>query len=115
MTTNPGGASEAARRRTDLIAGLHDLAAWLTARPDTPLPVVHVNFRVPAGPRGERIAYLDTVAELFGTEVTQDGIGTLFAERQFGPVRAEAHLCHPDQTVSGAMARAANAGTGAQA
>jgi hypothetical protein len=115
MTTNPE-ASEAVRRRTDLIADLHDLAAFLAIQDTaTPLPVVSANFRVPDGPRGERIAYLDTIGDLLRVDVTEDRIGTLYAERPFGSIRAEAHLCHPDQTVSGAKARAASAGTGAQA
>jgi hypothetical protein len=33
--------------------------------------------------------------------------GTLIAELRLDGVRVEAHLCHPDQTVSGAKSRAA--------
>lgn len=107
MTTNIDEVTGAGRRRADLITGLQSLAAWLTINPGTPLPVVHANFRVPAGPRGEQIAYLDTLADLLGTEVTEDGMGNLVAERQFGPIRAEGHVCHPDPSVSGLKARVA--------
>lgn len=116
MTTNPDEVPGAGRKRADLITGLQSLAAWLTINPDTPLPVVSANWRVPAGPRGERLAYLDQIADLLGTEVTEDAIGTLFAERWFDDIRAEAHVCHPDRTVSGLKARVSRAaGNGAAA
>lgn len=31
----------------------------------------------------------------------------LIAERQFGPIRAEGHVCHPDPSVTGLKARVA--------
>jgi hypothetical protein len=107
MTTNTDQVAGAGRRRADLITGLHDLAAWLTIHPDTPLPVVHANFRVPAGPRGEQVAFLDDLADLLGTVLAEDGMGNLIAERQFGPVRAEGHVAPEDRSVAGYLARAA--------
>ena len=114
MTTNPE-VSEAARRRTDLIAGLHGLAAWLTTHPGIPLPVVHANFRVPAGERGEQVIWLDELAGHLGTEVTVtgDGSGTLIAARQFGPVQAEGHLAPEDRSMSAWRARQAQDGAAA--
>lgn len=112
--------AEAGRKRAGLIAGLHDLAAFLAASPDVPMPVVTANFRVPAGPREEQLASLDGLARLLGTEVTADGMGTMFAERRFGPVRAEGHVSPGDRTASAYLARAAalraaNAGSPAAA
>jgi hypothetical protein len=120
MTNNPDEVTVAAGRRADLIAGLNGLAAWLTVHPDTPLPVVHANFRVPAGERGEQLGFLDELAELLGTEVADDGMGTLVAMRRFGPLRAEGHVSPEDRSVGAyldraAARRAAQAGNGAAA
>jgi hypothetical protein len=90
----------AAQRRADLITGLHDLAAFLATHPDTPLPSVFANYRIPLGPRGTRVAYLDDVARLLGTEVCDpDDTGDLIAQRWFGPIRAEGHLSPEDRSM----------------
>jgi len=95
--------AEAARRRASLVTGLQDLA----------------NFRVPAGPRGERLAFLGSLAELLGTQVTADGTGNLLAARPFGPVTAEGHVAPEDRSMTAwreaAARRAANAGSPAAA
>ena len=119
MTPITDETAEAARRRADLIAGLQDLAAWLTARPGTPLPVDHANYRVTAGPREERLAFLGSLAELLGTQVTADGTGNLLAARPFGPVTAEGHVAPEDRSMTAwreaAARRDANAGSPAAA
>jgi hypothetical protein len=107
MTTTPDEVTVAAGRRTGLIAGLNGLAAWLTVHPDTPLPVVHANFRIPAGERGQQLGFLDDLAELLGTEVTEDRMGTLFASRDFGPLQAEGHVSPEDRGTAAWFARAA--------
>ena len=107
MTTNPDEVTVAADRRT-----------WLTVHPDTPLPVVCANFRVPVGPRGGQLGFLDDLARLLGTEVTEDDMGTLVASRNFGPLRAEGHVGPEDRGTTAYFARAAalrDAQAGAQA
>jgi hypothetical protein len=119
MTIITDETAEAARRRASLVTGLQDLAIFLATHPDTPLPVVHANFRVPAGPRGERLAFLGSLAELLGTQVTADGTGNLLAARPFGPVTAEGHVAPEDRSMTAwreaAARRAANAGSPAAA
>jgi hypothetical protein len=113
--------TEAGRRRADLIVDLHDLAAFLETHPDTPLPVVHANWRVPEGPRGERVGYLDKLAVILGSDVTGDEMGNLYALRRFGSVTAEGHLSPEDRSMSAhraAIARRASVsitGSGATA
>jgi hypothetical protein len=109
---------ETARARDGLAApgivtGLVDLATWYATRPSAPLVTPTLNIPVPDGTRGERISALDVIAERLGVAVTEhrgpDGKpdGTLFAERWFGGVRVEAHLCDPDRRVGGHRSLAA--------
>jgi hypothetical protein len=118
MTTNPE-VSEAVRRRADLIAGLDTFMAKLKARPDgAPVPVVTASYRIPAGPRGEQIAWLDELAEVLGTEVTENGMGSLIAGCDYGPVRERACVSPEDRGTTAYFARAAalrDAQAGAQA
>lgn len=99
-----------------IAVGLLDLATWYATHPSAPLVTPTLNIPVPPGARGERIAALQEIADALGVDVVEqkgpngEPDGTLVAERWFGPVRVEAHLCHPDQTVSGAKSRAAAAG-----
>jgi hypothetical protein len=120
MTTNPDEVSEAARRRTALTAGLPDLAGWIDNHPGGPEIVVTANCRIPDGPPGQRLTALDETAEWLDVPVDDDGMGNLIAARDFGPVRAEGHVTHPDRSVSGfktrtAALRASQAGNGASA
>jgi hypothetical protein len=115
MTINHDEVTVAARRRTALIAGLLDLAAYCTAHPSAPLVTGTLNIPVPDGARGVQVAALEEIAREFGTEMTERPDGTLIAESRFEGVRVEAHLCHPDRSVSGYKARAAQAGNGAAA
>lgn len=106
--TAPAGDGSAA---PGIVTGLVDLATWYAIHPSAPLVTPHLNIPVPRGERGEQIAALEEIAEQFGMEVTDhlgpDGKpdGTLIAERWFEGVRVEAHLCHPDRTVSGYLRR----------
>jgi len=100
MTVFRDETTEAAHRRADLIVGLRDLAVFIETHPDTPLPTVTASFRVPAGPRGERVGYLDRLAAILGTDVSGDDMGNLYALRRFGPdVTAEGHLSPEDRTM----------------
>jgi hypothetical protein len=115
MTTNIDEVTGAGRRRTALTAGLRALADYIEEHPGGPEIVVTANCRVPGGPPGVRLNDLDEIAEWLGVPVDEDDMGTLIAARDFGSVRAEGHVSHPDRSVSGYLARAAQAGNGAAA
>jgi hypothetical protein len=107
MTLIPDEAVESARRRTGLSAGLRELAAWLDTHPGSPLPDVRATFRIPQGPRGQRVDAVQEVADWLGVPVGEDREGNLLAERRFGPVPAGAGLPHEDASPSGYLARRA--------
>jgi len=113
MTINPE-VSEAAHRRTDLIAGLHDLDAWL------PGPVTH-QLTVPPGlDHEQKLAWLEEVAADWETVTSPDGMGGRRTEKRSGALRLVASVSCPDPSVSGYKARVAafrtaQAGNGARA
>lgn len=118
MTAISDETDGAALRRAVLVTGLHDLAAHIATHPDTPLPVVTANYRIPLGPRGTRVADLDDIARLLGVDVAPSDTGDLIAQRWFGPVRAEGHLPPEDRSMKAALARRASVsvtGSGATA
>jgi hypothetical protein len=92
-----------------IVTGLIDLATSPVAGLVTP----SLNIPVPDGPRCHADVAIDVIAERLGVPVTEhlgpDGNpdGTLFAERWFGSVRVEAHLCDPDRRVGGHRSLAA--------
>ena len=123
MTTNPDEVTEAARRRTDLIADLAELGAWLKAadgdNAGIPEPAT-IQLRVPDRlDHEQKLAWLEQVAEGWQTETCTDGMGGRKAEKQLRVLRLTAGVAHPDCSVSGykarAAARAANTGNGAAA
>ncbi len=105
MTIIPDEAAESAEARASLSAGLRALAAWLDTHPGSPLPDVHADFRIPAGPRGQRIAALEEVADWLGVPVEGDASGVLTAGRMFGPVPALGRIGRPDGGIAEFLAR----------
>jgi hypothetical protein len=88
-----------------VVTGLIDLATWYATHPSAPMVTPTLNIPVPAGERGARVIALDVIAEQLGVQVAPlrdaDGEtdGTLIAERWFGGVRVEAHLCPEDRSM----------------
>lgn len=76
--------------RAALIAGLLDLACFLEAHPDVPVPASYhkqcVNY-LPRGTDEEEHAVIDAIAAALGTTAgTPVDPGTYETERAFGPV-----------------------------
>jgi hypothetical protein len=108
MTTNIDEVTGAAHKRAALTsAGLRELADWIDGHPGAPEIVVTANCRIPDGEPGRRLTALDEIAEWLDVPVDDDGMGNLIATRDFGPVRAEGHVSHPDRSVFGLKARVA--------
>jgi hypothetical protein len=105
--TEPGTRDAETLDRALTVAGLRWLADHLEDDKDGPVPVVHANYRIPAGTREQRTARLNEIARHLGTTAAPDDMGTLIARRDFGPVTAEAHVSHPDRSTSAYLARAA--------
>lgn len=78
------------KQRARLIAGLLDLATFLQANPDVPVPQ-HTDVLVfPSdGTDAERRAEIDAIATRIGAE-TQTVCGHYIATRRFGPVEYRA-------------------------
>jgi hypothetical protein len=77
--------------RAALIAGLHELADFLAAHPDVPVPPGYHETIVHVFPDGdtddERRAGVDAAAAVLGTPAADpDGCGHYKVERKFGPV-----------------------------
>lgn len=89
-------APPAAWSRADYITGFTDLAVLLAGNSEVPLPGgtagVFVPIHLISTARGERLAELDWIAEVLGTQVTCDEDGTLYARRCFGPVTLVAQV-----------------------
>jgi len=98
--------AEGGIRAPGVVTGLVDLATFYATHPSAPLVTAELNIPVPAGERGDRLVALDVIAEQLGVQVAElrgeDGWadGTLIAERWFGGVRVEAHLCPENRTMT---------------
>jgi hypothetical protein len=107
--------------RADLVTAFADSGAFIATHPRARIPDSPVlSIRVNGATREERLADLREIAAGWEVPVTEDDMGTLIARRRIGPLLYEAHVSHPDGTVSGFLARAdaaraAQAGTGAAA
>ncbi|MGH3295741.1 MAG: hypothetical protein ACRDP7_28475 [Trebonia sp.] len=99
VTTAPRHARPSSRppSRLRTAAGLARLALFRLTHPHAPVPAGLLNVRVPDAPRGMRRAVLDDIAAAYKTRVAKR-FGCLVAERQFGPVRVEAHVKDDDYT-----------------
>jgi len=99
-TFAPRHAQTAPRRpasRLGTVWGLARCAWFLLTHPSAPLPVAHLNVRVPSVPREVQLAYLGEIADGYRTE-RRARRGCLVAERRFGPVTVEAHVNDADYT-----------------
>lgn len=83
-TTNPD-------ERTAFIAGLVDLACFLEAHPDVPVPSYGTKIYVPtSGTDEEDQRTVDEAAAALGVPASWNGTGTHYdASRSFGPVEYE--------------------------
>lgn len=83
-------ALRAAADRAAWVAGLRDLADYLAAHPDVPVPSAHhtQSFHVfpDQGGEAERRAEVDRVAAVLGTQAAESHGGHYKAARSFGPV-----------------------------
>ncbi|MGW4469712.1 hypothetical protein ACWENQ_08570 [Nonomuraea sp. NPDC004354] len=81
-------------RRTTVINGLRDLAAYFEANPDIPLPrhSISVQYFPATADDAAMRADIDRVAALLGTEIDPEDLlfGHYKAALSFGPVRYEA-------------------------
>ena len=91
-----------ASERSQLIAGLRDLAEYLESSPDVPAPCSGTTVYVfpPGGSNDERRAAIDTIASRVDTQSCEFTSGHYIASRYFGPVeyRAVAIDCDPDDS-----------------
>ena len=77
--------------RTELIAGLLDLAVFLESRPDVPAPHWIDVLVFPAdGPDNEMRAEIDVIATRIGADVIESNSGHYSTSRHFGPVQYRA-------------------------
>jgi hypothetical protein len=74
--------------RTAFIAGLRDLADYLSVHPDVPTPrhLSPLNVFPEGTSSGERRAAVDAAAAVFGAATLDRGNGHYLTEREFGPV-----------------------------
>lgn len=74
--------------RTAFIAGLSDLADYLSAHPDVPTPrhLSPLNVFPEGTSNDERRAAVDAAAAVFGTATLDRGNGHYLTDREFGPV-----------------------------
>lgn len=83
--------------RLKTVWGLARCALFLLTHPSAPVPVAHLNVRVPKARREVQLAYLGDVADGYRVQ-GRPGRGCLIAERRFGLVTVEAHVNDPDFT-----------------
>ncbi|MGS2645037.1 hypothetical protein [Streptosporangium sp. G12] len=78
--------------RTAVITGLLDLAAFLEANPDVPVPTLPKLLHFAAGTDPDMCAEIDAIAELLGTTIDPGdiGYGHYRTYRTFGPVEYSA-------------------------
>ena len=82
FSTDPG-------QRREFIRGLRELAAFLDANPDVPVPLYGTEISLHAlGSDAEKFGAVDQIAGLIGAE-TVDG-GHYSASRNFGPIEYRA-------------------------
>jgi hypothetical protein len=79
-------------RRSQLIAGLRDLAEYLESNPDVPAPWGGTTVYVfpPDGSNDERRAEIDTIASRVDTQPYEFTPSHYVASRYFGPVEYRA-------------------------
>ena len=91
-----------ASQRSQLIAGLRDLAEYLESSPDVPAPWDGATVYVfpPDGSNDERRAEIDAIASRISAKPFELVTGHYVASRYFGPVeyRAVAIDCDPDDS-----------------
>jgi len=92
MTSNDPAADRAA-----FIAALRDLAGFLAAHPDVPVPPGYCETRIllcPQGSEAGRLAAVDQAAAALGVQPSiPDGSDYYTAGRSFGPVTYEVLAC----------------------
>lgn len=81
-----------ANERTQLIAGLRDLAEYLESNPDVPAPWSGTTVYVfpPDGSKDQRRAKIDLIASRVGSQPCEFASGHYVASRYFGPVEYRA-------------------------
>ena len=110
MTVTKDETAGAARKRADLIAGLHGLIDHIAASgaEDFPEPVT-IQLPVPAANFGHEAkhAWLERIAADWQVEILPDGMGGQKAEKSFGAVRLIASVACSARGVFDYKARAA--------
>jgi hypothetical protein len=81
-----------ASQRSQLIAGLRDLAEYLESNPDVPTPWSGTTVYVfpPDGSNDQRRAEIDAIASRISAQPCEFATGHYVASRSFGPVEYRA-------------------------